>query len=89
MSKHHSSYNKIYIIFIWNTIDAVLKHKSFNIFQNDGLTLVLIGKKIEVIFASTEILYSDVRFISLTSKIGNNTAFIKIRITDFFVEMID
>ena len=35
------------------------KCKSFNIYQSDGVTLVLIVLKIKVIFASTEKLYCD------------------------------
>ena len=62
---------------------------SFNIYQSDGLTLVLIGLKIEVIFASTKILYCDVICISTSSKVGKNPAFIKGRINDFFVEIND
>ena len=39
-----------------------------------------------MIFASTE-KYSDVICISTTSKVGNNPAFIWVRMIDFFVEM--
>ena len=42
---------------------------------------------IEVIFASTEKLYCDVKCISTTSKVGNNPALIRVRMIDFFVEI--
>ena len=46
---------------------------------------VLIGSKMKVIFASTKKLYCNVICIFTTSKVKNNSAFI--RMTDFFVEM--
>ena len=41
-----------------------VKYISFNIDLSDGVTLALIGEKIEVIFTSTEKLYCDVICIS-------------------------
>ena len=48
-----------------------VKLKSFNIYQSDGVTLVLIVLKIKVNFASIEKLYCDDICISTTSNFGN------------------
>ena len=54
-----------------------------NIYQNDGVTVVLFGQKIKVIFASAVKLYCAVICISTTSKVGNNPVFKRVRIIDF------
>ena len=56
---------------------------SINIYLRYGVTLVLIGQKIEVIFASTEKLDCDVIHISTTLKVRNNPVFKMVRMAVF------
>ena len=55
-------------------------------YLSDGVTLVLIGKKIEAIFASTQKLYCDFICVCTTSKL-EIPVLIRIRMMDFFVEI--
>ena len=64
------------------------KWLSCNIYWNDGVTVVLIGQKTKVIFASTVKLYCDVICISTTSKVGNNPVVKRVRIIGFLAMKI-
>ena len=48
---------------------------------------VLIGEKIEIIFASTENLYFDVQMHLFNVKVGINPAFKRVKMIVFFVEI--